>query len=66
MYNDEAFMALVNKRGVKLNAVAAAMGMQPSTLYRKRKGELDFTRSEIQACCDFFNLPEMNAVFFAH
>lgn len=66
MYNDDAFMALVNERGVKLGAVAAAMGMNPATLYRKRKGEFDFTRAEIQACCEFFNLPEMNAVFFAH
>ena len=65
MYNDEAFMALVNERGVKLSAVAAAMGMHLTTLRRKRLGEVDFTRSEIQACCDFFNLPEMNAVFFA-
>lgn len=66
MYNDEAFMALVNERGVKLEAVALAMGIHPATLLRKRKGEAEFTRAEIQACCDFFNLPEMNAVFFAH
>lgn len=65
MYNDDAFMALVKERGVKLSAVALAMGIDLTTLLRKRKGDSDFSRSEIQACCDFFNLPEMNDVFFA-
>ena len=64
-YDDEAFQRLVKERGVKYQAVAAAMGIQPATLYRKRKGMLDFTRNEIQRCCEFFGLNDMNDIFFA-
>lgn len=64
-YDDEAFVALVNDRGVKMRAVAAAMGMTPATLYRKRKGVFDFSRTEIQRCCEFFGLSDMNYIFFA-
>ena len=65
MFDEIAFRELVKSRGVKLKAVAEAMGIRPSTLYRKMKGQLDFTRNEIQLCCDFFNLDEMNSIFFA-
>lgn len=65
MFDEAAFRELILKRGVKLKAVAAAMGIRPSTLYRKMKGKLDFTRSEIQKCCDFFGVEELNYIFFA-
>ena len=64
-YNDKAFVKLVEERGVKFKAVAEAMGMAPATLYRKRKGILEFSRTEIQKCCEFFNLPNLNDIFFA-
>lgn len=65
MFDEIAFRQFVDKKGVKLKSVAAAMGMQPSTLYRKMKGQLDFSRSEIQKCCDFFGVKEMYNIFFA-
>lgn len=65
MYSDKAFCEYVKKRGVKFQAVAEAMGITPSTLYRKRKGQLDFSRTEIQKCCDFFGVKELNRIFFA-
>jgi hypothetical protein len=64
LFDEDAFRSLVKCRGVKLKAVAAAMGMDPATLYRKMKGNFDFKRSEIQRCCDFFGLDEMNEIFF--
>lgn len=65
MFDEIAFRKYISDRGVKLKAVAEAMGVAPSTLYRKMKGELDFSRSEIQKCCDFFKVEEMNNIFFA-
>jgi len=65
MFSEKALRDLIAERGVKIKSVAAAMGIEPSTLYRKMKGQLDFTRTEIQRCCEFFGLDEMNDVFFA-
>lgn len=65
MFDKNGFMAYVDKRGVKMTAVARAMGICTTTLYRKINGESDFTRAEIQRCCDFFNVREMNDIFFA-
>ena len=65
MFDEKAFRELVSKRGFKLKADANALGIESSSLYRKMKGQLDFTRSEIQKCCDFFGLEEMNNIFFA-
>jgi len=65
MFDYCAFTDYIRKRGVKLKAVAMAMGMSPSTLYRKATGKSDFTRAEIQKCCDFFGVRELNHIFFA-
>ena len=65
MFDEVAFRKLVLERGLEFKAVAEAMGIRPSTLYRKMKGQLDFTRSEIQKCCDFFGVDELNYIFFA-
>ena len=65
MFNYDAFLEYVKRRGVKLKAVAQAMGMSPTTLYRKATGKSDFTRAEIQRCCDFFGVKELNYIFFA-
>lgn len=65
MFDRSAFRKLIADRGVKLKAVANAMGIEPTTLYRKELRGGDFTRSEIQKCCKFFGLDEMNYIFFA-
>ena len=65
MFDKDAFEKLILDRGVKKTAVAAAMGIRPSTLYRKMNGVFDFTRSEIQRCCDFFHVDNLNDIFFA-
>ena len=63
MFDVAAFRALIEKKGVKYTSLARAMGITKSTLYRKMVGLSDFTRSEIQACCDFLGEEEMNSVF---
>lgn len=65
MFDKDAFRELIRNRGIKIVALAAAMDMRPSTLYRKMAGKLDFTRSEIQKCCDFFQVDNLNHIFFA-
>ena len=66
MFNDTAFCDYCRHRGFKLCAVAKAMGM---TLYRKRKGNLEFTINEIQRFFHFsgesIENPEMVRIFFA-
>ena len=65
MFDYEAFLSYVEKRGIKIKAVAEALGISRTTLYRKATGLSDFTRAEIQKCCDFFGEKEMNNIFFA-
>ena len=69
MFNDLAFRDYCEKRGFKLCAVAKAMNMEPSTLYRKRRGELEFTVKEMQLFFVFsgedIESPDMKAIFFA-
>ena len=65
LYNDERFAQLVKERGVKWVAVAKYLGISTVTLYRKRKGVSEYTRSEIQKCCEFFGLKNMDYIFYA-
>lgn len=67
MFNKTAFFEAINKRGVKVTALAKAMGMSPSTVYKKNDRNGDYTVSEIQACCDFLSLSpdERDQIFFA-
>ena len=65
MFDRKAFELLIEKRGVKITALAAAMKMGTSTFYRKLSGESEFTRSEIQLCCEFFGVDHLNHIFFA-
>lgn len=65
MFDRKAFEMLIEQRGVKITALAAAMKMGTSTFYRKLSGESEFTRSEIQRCCEFFGADHLNQIFFA-
>ena len=66
MFDPNAFYELVRDRGVKMTAIAAALGISTPTLYRKLNGQSEFTRSEIQRCCEFFHEPNLNGIFFAN
>ncbi len=65
MFSDEKFVEAVSNRGLKMSAVAKAMCMSLSTLYKKRKGLSEFTRREIVLFKDFLmlNKTEMTAIF---
>ena len=65
MFSDEVFCEFIAKRGVKLNAVARAMGISTTTLFRKRTGKSEFTIGEIRKCCECFGVKDMNEIFFA-
>ena len=65
MYDDGEIMALIKAEGLKLAAVAKAMGIKRSSLYRKRKGESDFSRSEIQRFSEFVGIADVAFIFFA-
>lgn len=55
------------KAGYSMTRLAAAIGVNASTLSRKMKGETDFTRSEIVIIrkCLHLTLEEVDAIFFA-
>jgi len=65
MFDEILFRNVVKNRGVKLKAIANAMQISAPTLYRKIKGQSDFTRVEIQRCCAFLGMENMNDIFFA-
>jgi predicted transcriptional regulator len=65
MYDDDAFCRVIKEKGLKIKAVADAMGIKTSTLYRKRHGESDFLRSEIQRFGDFVGTEYVDDIFFA-
>ena len=67
MFNESAFFEAVKKRGVKVTAIARAMGVSPSTIYKKNERNGDYTVPEIQVFCEFLNLTveERDAIFFA-
>lgn len=55
------------KEGYSMAKLAAAIGVNASTLSRKMKGETDFTRSEIVIIwkCLCLTLEEVDEIFFA-
>lgn len=55
------------KAGYSMAKLAAALGVNASTLSRKMRGETDFTRSEIVIIrkCLHLTLEEADAIFFA-
>ena len=67
MFDKSAFNAAIEKRGVKITALARAMGISPSTIYKKNERNGDYTVPEIIAFCEFLNLTpqERDRIFFA-
>lgn len=56
----------IKKKGYTLEEFAQEIGMNPATLYRKTRGESDFTRMEMQKIKEVLELSveEFNAIFF--
>lgn len=67
MFMANLFKAKIAERNRSTDEVAAAIGVNPATLYRKINGTSDFTRNEIQLIRHVLNLTtdEVEAIFFA-
>lgn len=67
MFDKALFKYTVEKKQQTLESVAAYIGINPATLYRKMSGISDFNRKEIQEIKEFLllNDEESNRIFFA-
>ena len=67
MFDRNLFNYFIARAGKSKSAVAAHLGINEATLYRKSTGASEFTRDEIQKLKDFLNLTDSEAmrVFFA-
>lgn len=65
MFDERRFKAQVVLAGLTMRQVAAELGIDETTLYRKMSGKSDFYRKEIQRLCDLLKIEDPAAVFFA-
>ena len=65
MFNERRFKAQVVLAGMTMRQVAAELGIDEATLYRKMSGKSDFYRKEIQQLCNLLEIEDPTAVFFA-
>ncbi len=67
MFDKNLFTYYVAEAKQTKGTVAAHLGIDPATLYRKSTGASDFTRDEIQKLKRFLNLTDKQAmeIFFA-
>lgn len=67
MFMANLFKAKIAEHNWSVEEVAAAIGVNPATLYRKINGTSDFTRNEIQMIKHALGLTseEIEAIFFA-
>lgn len=65
MFDKRLFKAQVVLKGLTLRAVAAEIGVDTATLYRKMNGDSDFYRAEIQKLCQLLDVKNPEAIFFA-
>lgn len=58
--------AKTKEKGLSNEDVAKEMSIDPATYYRKKRGETDFYRTEIQVIRKLLNLTseEVDAIFF--
>lgn len=64
MFNERKFRATLAYQGISMKALAEAIGMDESTLYRKTHGISEFSRKEIQDICEFLKLDSPVGIFF--
>lgn len=65
MFDEKRFKAKVVLSGLTLRQVAASLGIDEATLYRKMNGKSDFYRKEIQKLCEILSIEDPTAIFFA-
>lgn len=65
MFDEKRFKAEVVLSGLTLRQVAASLGIDEATLYRKMNGKSDFYRKEIQKLCEILSIEDPTAIFFA-
>lgn len=68
MFKANQFRAKMAENEKTTREVAAAIGVNEATLYRKINGKSDFTRNEIQLIrqCLGLNAEEVENIFFAN
>jgi len=67
MFHANKLLAKMAENGKTRNDLAAALGIDNATLFRKLNGSSDFKRNEIETARNFLNLSvnEAEAIFFA-
>ena len=60
----ELFDKAVDDSGLSINQICEQLGMSRSAFFRKRKGETEFTWSEIEKLIDILGLKSPVPVFF--
>lgn len=67
MFDRALFKYMIDRKQLTLSDVANQLGVNDATLYRKMKGESDFSRSEIQMLKSILGMTteESISVFFA-
>ena len=63
MFDDRVFYECLKAKQLKHQTIAEAMGIDRTTLWRKRYGKLDFTLREIEGCRKYFTDKEIYEVF---
>lgn len=66
MFDKKAFQVAVISADMTFEDIAKAIGINPSTLYRKASGQSEFTRSEIQKICEVLQIDSPMDIFFNH
>ena len=66
MFKENEFRAQIVKAGKTNKEVAAFLGINEATLYRKIKAKGNFTREEINKLIGFLCIDNPEAIFFAH
>lgn len=65
MFDEKRFRAQMVLADMSLNSLAAALGINPSTLWRKIKADGNFTREEINKMIVVLNIEDPESIFFA-
>ena len=68
MFDSNKLRGVMAGKGCTAERLAAALGINPSTLSRKMAGISEFTRSEIQTTAQFLDLSaqDVQDIFFAN
>ena len=65
MFRENEFRAQIVRAGKTNKEVAAYLGINEATLYRKIKADGNFTREEINKMISFLNIKDPEEIFFA-